>query len=75
MFNAAEALGLILYDASQLPEPSNTEEVKAQYPEAEVHLIGVDLEEFAKEAEELGLNFSSILTKALRQEIKQIKEA
>jgi predicted RNase H-like HicB family nuclease len=94
MFNASEALGLILYDAQDFPKVSKLEDVKREFPNAEVHLIGVDLETFAKDvievepkvkknttipaslakqAEALGINFSAVLTKALRKEVQEYK--
>lgn len=41
MLNGSEALGLI----DEMPEASNIDEVRAEYPEAEVTLIFTDLED------------------------------
>jgi predicted RNase H-like HicB family nuclease len=94
MYNAGEALGLMLYDADVLPETSRLEDIQKEFPNAEVHLIGVDLSEVEKDvtvvepkvkkntsipktvatqAESLGINFSAVLTKALKQEIHEAK--
>ena len=45
MLNGSEALGLMLYDVDEMPEASNIDEVRAEYPEAEVTLIFTDLED------------------------------
>ena len=93
--NAWESLGLNLYDAKQLPLPSDFNQLQRKYPEAIIQYVVVDLKEFAKgvtktipkvnkntsiprdlanQAEELGLNFSAVLTKALYQEVKEIND-
>lgn len=48
LLNAADALGLSLYDEDKLPVASSLAETKASFPDAFVSLIAVDLVEFAK---------------------------
>lgn len=45
MLNGSEALGLMLYDVDEMPEASNIDEVRAEYPKAVVTLIFTDLED------------------------------
>lgn len=51
MLNGSEALGLMLYDVDEMPEASNIDEVRAEYPEAEVTLIFTDLEDARRRQE------------------------
>ena len=50
MLNGSEALGLMLYDADEMPEASNIDEVRAKYPKAVVTLIFTDLEDARRKA-------------------------
>lgn len=50
MLNGSEALGLMLYDVDEMPEASNINEVRAEYPEAEVTLIFTNLEDVRRKA-------------------------
>lgn len=49
MFNASEALALMLYDEPNLPEPSDIEDIRKKYPSSQVEYIGVDLSEATKD--------------------------
>lgn len=48
MQNAAEALGLALYDVKQLPQVSNIKDIEAANKQCVVTLISVNLTQFAK---------------------------
>lgn len=50
MLNGSEALGLMLYDVDEMPEASNIDEVRAEYPKAVVTLIFTDLEDARRKA-------------------------
>lgn len=48
MYNATEALGLMLYDEVDLPAPSDIKKVQAEHPGLLVSYVGADLAEAAK---------------------------
>ncbi|RLK62540.1 HicB family protein [Atopobacter sp. AH10] len=48
MFNASEALALMLYDEKNLPVPSDIKVIRGDYPSSIVEYIGVDLSEASK---------------------------
>ena len=49
LFNASEALGLILYDEEELPEPSDVKMVAKDNPDCVVSLVSVDLDEVTRD--------------------------
>ncbi|WP_053084473.1 type II toxin-antitoxin system HicB family antitoxin [Companilactobacillus ginsenosidimutans] len=48
LLRASEALGLSLYDASKLPEPTSLSDVQRSNPDKIVSLVAVDLDEIMK---------------------------
>lgn len=85
---AEEVLGLMLYDESDLPEPTPLQQVTVTEPHGLATLVVTDLEEtkrrvtkttvkknttipanLAALAEEQHLNFSALLTNALKKEL------
>lgn len=49
MFNASEALALMLYDEIEKPQPSSLSDIQQPSPGAQVLYVGVDLDQAAKD--------------------------
>lgn len=49
MYNASEALSLMLYDKVEKPQPSSLSDIQQQFPDDQVLYVGVDLDQAAKD--------------------------
>ncbi|MDU6570192.1 MAG: HicB family protein [Lactobacillus johnsonii] len=80
---AADALGIILFDEKKLPKMTDPAEIKIEEPGAFVALVSTDLTKSAAnfeknvtvlaklflQAEKKKINFSKVLTEALREKL------
>ena len=71
MLNGSEALGLMLYDVDEMPEASNINEVRAEYPEAEVTLIFTNLEDVRRKARKTLVKKNTTIPSTLAQQAEE----
>lgn len=71
MLNGSEALGLMLYDVDEMPEASNINEVRAEYPEAEVTLIFTNLEDVRRKARKPLVKKNTTIPSTLAQQSEE----
>lgn len=71
MLNGSEALGLMLYDVDEMPEASNINEVRAEYPEAEVTLIFTNLEDVRRKARKPLVKKNTTIPSTLAQQAEE----
>lgn len=71
MLNGSEALGLMLYDVDEMPEASNIDEVRAEYPKAVVTLIFTDLEDARRKARKPLVKKNTTIPSTLAQQAEE----
>ena len=71
MLNGSEALGLMLYDVDEMPEASNIDEVRAEYPKAVVTLIFTDLEDARRKSRKPLVKKNTTIPSTLAQQAEE----